>query len=83
MQTGAEAAALDDAARAFQRTEALLDKQREALHAAIVKACRANMSKAEAARRTGYSREYISDLVNAADRRDAEAAAAEGLEAAG
>lgn len=70
MQTGVEATALDDAARAFQRTESLLDRQREDLWNKIVLACRAGMSKAEAARRTGYSREYISDLVNAANKRD-------------
>ncbi|MDG4791978.1 hypothetical protein O7626_39890 [Micromonospora sp. WMMD1102] len=70
MQTGAEATALDEAARAFQRTEALLDRQREDLWNKIVAACRAGMSKAEAARRTGYSREYVSDLVKAANERD-------------
>ena len=66
--TGPEADALDEARRTFDRIEAQLEKQRDVLKAAIVRAVRGgDMPKAEAGRRSGYSREYVTALVKAAE----------------
>lgn len=68
-----EARALDEIRRAFDRTEAQLERLREQLKAAVIAAVVEGdppMSKAEAARRAGYSREYVSRLVaDASERR--------------
>jgi len=61
-----EALSLDEAAKSFQRVEAQLEKQRAALHAAIVAAVRSGMSKSEVGRRAGYTREYVASLVEKA-----------------
>jgi hypothetical protein len=70
-----EAKALDEVAREFNRVEAQLERLRERLKLRAVEAVRAGMSKAEAGRRAGYSREYVSALVKAADERDGTTAA--------
>lgn len=58
-----ESRALDTTAREFNRVEARLVELRERLKQDVVAAVKAGMSKAEAARRAGYSREYVSRLV--------------------
>jgi hypothetical protein len=62
-----ESRALDESVRAFDRLEAQLERQRADMQAKAVAAVRAGMSRAEAARRAKYSREYVSRLVSAAD----------------
>lgn len=67
---------MDAVAREFGRVEARLLNLREDLKAKAVAAVRAKaMTAAEAARRSGYSREYISRLVTEAEKRDADHAA--------
>jgi CRP-like cAMP-binding protein len=62
-----EARALDSVRREFDRVEARLEQLREDLKKAAVVAVRAKvMTGAEAARRAGYSREYVSRLVTEA-----------------
>ncbi len=68
--TSPEAQAIDEATKAFTRVEAQYERLRAELHAAIVAAVRAGVSKAEAGRRGGYSREYVTALVKDADQRD-------------
>lgn len=58
-----EAAVLDRAARAFRRTEETYERQRAELWEAIVAADVRGMSKSEIARRAGYTREYVTDLL--------------------
>lgn len=65
-----ESAILDATAREFHRVEARLEALREQLRKDAVAAVRAGMSKAEAARRAGYTREYVSRLVTESDARD-------------
>lgn len=59
-----ESRALDATAREYNQVEARLVKLRGRLQRDVVAAVRAGMSKAEAARRAGYSREYVSRLVS-------------------
>lgn len=63
-----EALTLDEAARAFKRIEAQLDAQRRILHAAVAAAVKSGMSKSEVGRRAGYTREYVSAIVEAAEK---------------
>lgn len=65
-----EAQALDATAREFARVEARLEVLREQLRSDAVAAVKAGMSKAEAGRRAGYSREYVSRLVTEADAKE-------------
>lgn len=66
-----EARALDSVRREFDKAEARLEDLREQLKAAAVAAVRAKaMTGAEAARRAGYSREYISRLAADAEKAD-------------
>jgi DNA-directed RNA polymerase specialized sigma24 family protein len=58
---------LDDTVKRFDEVEDALRKLRAELQIAVVEAVRAGLSKAEAARRAGYSREYVSRLVAQAD----------------
>jgi CRP-like cAMP-binding protein len=55
-------AALEQAAKAFHRAEQKLDEQRGVLHHAIVEAVDKGVTKSEAARRTGYTREYVTRI---------------------
>lgn len=63
--TGPEADALDVAVAEYNETEALLAERHTALIEAMAVAVRAGMTKAEAARRAGYSREHASKLIDA------------------
>lgn len=54
---------LEQATRAFRRAEETLNKRRAELHNAITQAVASGMSKSEAARRTGYTREYVAKIV--------------------
>lgn len=65
--TAPEAAAIDEAARVYDKAEAAFNRAREELHRRIVAAVRVGVSRAEAARRSGYTREYVSGLVKAAE----------------
>jgi CRP-like cAMP-binding protein len=65
-----EAQALDATAREFHRVEERLEALREQLRRDAIAAVRAGMSRAEAARRSGYTREYVSRLVTEAAARD-------------
>jgi len=58
-----ESRALDATAREYNRVEGRLLELRERLQRDVIAAVRAGMSKAEAGRRAGYSREYVSRLV--------------------
>ena len=60
---GHVASTLEDAARAFRRAEETLRKRRVELHSAIAEAVAGGMSKSEAARRTGYTREYVAKIL--------------------
>lgn len=55
---------LERAARAYRRAEKTLSDRRGELHEAVTAAVSAGMSKSEAARRTGYTREYVTTLVS-------------------
>lgn len=59
-----ESLTLDVVAREYNRTEAKLKALHEQLIDATVKAVEAGMSKSEAARRTGYTREHVSRMVS-------------------
>jgi hypothetical protein len=54
---------LERATRAFRRAEQVASERRKELHNAIVEAVAGGMSKSEAARRTGYTREYVAKIV--------------------
>lgn len=71
-----EAAVLDRATRAFRRTEETYERQRRELWEAILAAEARGMSKSEIARRTGYTREYVTELLTRL-KRDRVAAASE------
>jgi hypothetical protein len=73
--TGPAADALDAAVGAYNEVEALLAVRHDELLVAMVKAVRAGMPKAEAARRAGYSREHGSRLIDAYEREHATDAA--------
>lgn len=55
---------LERATRAYRRAERTLSDRRSELHQAVTAAVAAGMSKSEAARRTGYTREYVTTLVS-------------------
>lgn len=63
-----ESRALDTTAREYDRVEKRLLDLREQLKRDVVAAVHAGLSRAEAARRAGYSREYVSRLVAEVDR---------------
>lgn len=64
-----EAKALEATVREFDRAQARLKALRDQLQRDMIAAVHAGMSKAEAARRTGYSREHVSRLVSEAESR--------------
>lgn len=66
-----QAEALEATVREFDRAQARLKALREQLQRDVIAAVQAGMSKAEAARRTGYSREHVSRLVSEAEGRSA------------
>jgi CRP-like cAMP-binding protein len=51
------------AARAHQRAKAAVERTREVLHARIVRAGAAGMTKSQIGRDTGYTREYVTKLL--------------------
>ncbi|MFB9238668.1 hypothetical protein ACFFWC_24595 [Plantactinospora siamensis] len=57
---------LEEAARAYRRAKAALDKARPALAEAIVDAARAGTKQAEIVKVTGYTREQVRRLCRAA-----------------
>jgi hypothetical protein len=67
VQETPESRTLDVTAREYNRVEARLFELRERLQRDVVAAVKAGMSKAEAGRRAGYSREYVSRLVADSD----------------
>jgi hypothetical protein len=80
-QVTPESEHLDAVVRDFNRTEARLIELRAKLQDAVIAAVLdGKLSRAEAARRAGYSREHVSRLVTAAeeDRKAAAAALLEG-----
>lgn len=67
VQETPESRTLDATAREYNRLEGRLLELRDQLKRDAIAAVRAGMSKAEAARRSGYTREYISRLVAEAE----------------
>jgi DNA-binding phage protein len=70
MMSRMDTTALDAAARRYRRAEAALDKARAELQAEVVAALRATEERgaqAEVARRTGWSREQIRQIVAKAE----------------
>lgn len=65
-----ELRALDATTREYNQVEARLYELRDKLLADAIAAIRAGLSIAEAARRTGYSREHLSRLYSEANARD-------------
>lgn len=65
---GPEADVLDAARTKYDTDEAVATASRVALQAAIVGAIARGMPVAEAARRSGYTREYVSKMWTAAQR---------------
>lgn len=61
-----------DAARAFERAKAALNRQRTELHRRIVAASRAGNTKSQIARDTGYTREYVTKLIDDAAKLEAQ-----------
>lgn len=70
--TSPEADALDAAAKAFARLERQIEEARALLQGSAVDAIRSGMSVAEAARRAGYTREYMSKVYAMAQRESQE-----------
>lgn len=64
--------ALLEVARPYLRAKATYEQRRDEIHAAIFKAVRAGESKSQVARDTGYTREYVTDLVKTLEKREAE-----------
>ena len=56
---------LDDEAQLFKRLEHLTQAKRTDLHRAIIAAVESGMSKSEAARRSGYTREHVKAIMTA------------------
>lgn len=52
------------AARRFRAARSAMDRSRDQLHAAIVTAVASGETKSQVARDTGYTREYVTELVN-------------------
>lgn len=70
MMSVMDTTALDAAARRYRRAEAALDKARTELTAEVVAVLRSTDERgaqAEVARRTGWSREQIRQIVRAAE----------------
>lgn len=70
MMCGMDTTALDAAARRYRRAEAALDKARTELTTEVVAVLRSTDERgaqAEVARRTGWSREQIRQIVRAAE----------------
>lgn len=65
-----ELRAFDATVREHNDAEARLYELRDKLVADAIKAIRAGLSIAEAARRSGYSREHLSRLYSEANKRD-------------
>jgi hypothetical protein len=65
-----ESRALDAVVREFDDVEDRLRTLRDEMKEKAIAAVRAGMSRAEAARRAKYSREYMSRLVSEANERD-------------
>lgn len=61
---------LDATVKEFDELEERLRAVRTRLQADVVAAVQAGLSKAEAARRAGYSREYVSRLVTEAGKQE-------------
>lgn len=59
---------LEEATRAFRRTEATLKKRRVELAAAIVRAHSEGWRQVDIVKVTGYTREHISRIVDAANK---------------
>lgn len=66
--------ALLEVARPYLRAKATYEQRRDEVKIAIIKAARDGVSKSQIARDTGYTREYVTDLVKDFDKREAEAA---------
>lgn len=80
MMSGMDTTALDAAARRYRRAEAALDKARAELTAAAVACLRSTDERgaqAEVARRTGWSRERVRQIMAEADSKAAPPPAAE------
>ncbi len=73
---GPEGEALDRAAAAFDQAEKAYNRAYAELLDAMLAADAVRISKAEIGRRTGYTREHVSNLINGERKRRAEAAAA-------
>jgi CRP-like cAMP-binding protein len=59
--------ALLEVARPYLRAKAVYEQRRDDVHAAIIKAVHEGVSKSQVARDTGYTREYVTDLVKKAE----------------
>jgi hypothetical protein len=59
-----EAAELEAATARFRRAEQAMQERRKELHAAIRAAISPDLTISEVARRTGYTREYVSKILN-------------------
>jgi hypothetical protein len=64
--------ALDTAAQRYRDAEAALEAARKDLQAEAVAALRAGAKQVDVVRTTGWSREYLRKLKDAADKRDTE-----------
>jgi len=60
---------LEEAARAYRRAEAALERRREELAAEIVAADQAGMRQVEIVKKTGYTRESVRRIVDNARKR--------------
>ena len=65
-----EVRALDAVAARYNDLESQLEKLRQELKDAVIAAVRSGLSKSEAARKSGYTREYVSRLVSDANKAD-------------
>jgi hypothetical protein len=65
-----EVEALDAVVREYAETEERLRQLEVKMKRAAIEAVRAGLSRAEAGRRAGWSREYVSRFVNEANRRE-------------
>lgn len=59
-----EVAELEAATTRFRRAEQVMQERRKELHAAIRAAISPDLTISEVARRTGYTREYVSKILN-------------------
>lgn len=63
--------ALNKAAAAYVRADAVLSRRRASLQEAVIAAVRAGLTKSEAARRAGWTREYVTRLIDEANKKAA------------